>query len=79
MSSRKAPRVNWLTTPSPQEQSAVGRNSQRKKHLTTSCKMTLNLKLNPVKHTVFLKKQMGTTQKRVSLRMTQNSTQIYIS
>ncbi|KAG8006920.1 Serine/threonine-protein kinase LMTK1 [Nibea albiflora] len=47
-----------------QEQSPVSRNSQRKNPLTSSCNLTLNLKLNPVKHSAFLKEQMATTQKR---------------
>lgn len=64
---RRVPQESWLTTPFPQEQSAVGRNPQKKKPPTTSRNLTPNLKLKPVKHSVFLKKLLGTTQKRVSL------------
>lgn len=72
MTSRRVPQESWLTTPSPQEQRAVSRNLQRKKTQSTSCNLTLNLKLNPVKHSVFLREQMGTTQKRVR-KQTQNN------
>lgn len=76
MSFRRVQQESWLTSPSPQEQSPVGRSLQRETSLTTSCSLTLNWRLKPVKQSMFLKKQMQTTQKeKVSLSRRKNPTQ----